>query len=226
MQILLGLILSLLTSGAASVVYVWLVWWLDHYEKEPWWMLALVFLWGALPAVLIAGVVELVLDLPISVLGEGLAYQFAGASVAAPVVEELSKGVIVLAVWLLAPAEFDGVLDGIVYGAMAGLGFAFTENIFYFVGSLSEGGWGVWTMVVLLRAVLFGLNHAFFTGLTGAAIGYARQSRRGSRGRRLLPLLGLGGAILATVSTIWALPWPTSAVRACSSAWSLIGEAC
>ena len=28
--------------------------------------------------------------------------------------------------------EFDGVVDGIVYASMAGLGFAMTENILYY----------------------------------------------------------------------------------------------
>jgi RsiW-degrading membrane proteinase PrsW (M82 family) len=32
---------------------------------------------------------------------------------------------------VVAPAELDGVLDGIVYAGMVGIGFAFTENILY-----------------------------------------------------------------------------------------------
>ena len=171
MRILLGIILSLLAGGAATALYAWLVWWLDRYEKEPWWLLALVFLWGAVPAVILSVVIELILDIPISVLGHGLAYEVAGGSVVAPVVEEVAKGLAVFGVLLFVRREMDDVLDGIVYGAMAGLGFAFTENFFYFVGSLQEGGWGVWVVVVLMRTVIFGLNHAFFTGVTGAAVG-------------------------------------------------------
>jgi hypothetical protein len=50
-------------------------------------------------------------------------------------------------------------------------------------------------MVVLMRAVIFGLNHAFFTGVTGAALGYARLSTK-SAVQVFVPLLGLGGAVI------------------------------
>ena len=195
MQILLGIILSLLASGLATALYAWLVWWLDRYEKEPWWLLAIAFLWGALPAVVLSAVAELILDIPISVLGQGLAYEVAGSSLIAPVVEECAKGLIVFGILLVTRREMDSVLDGIVYGAMAGLGFALTENFFYFMGSLQEGGWGTWVMVVFIRAVVFGLNHAFFTGITGAAVGFARLSAS-YLGRFVVPLLGLMGAVI------------------------------
>lgn len=195
MQILLGIILSLLAGGAATALYAWLVWWLDRHEKEPWWLLALAFVWGAIPAVVLSAVIELVLDIPISILGQGLAYEVAGSSLVAPVIEEIAKGLAVFGVLLFVRREIDNVLDGIVYGAMAGLGFALTENFFYFIGSLVEQGWGSWVMVVLMRAVIFGLNHAFFTGVTGAALGYARLSTK-SAVQVFVPLLGLSGAVI------------------------------
>jgi RsiW-degrading membrane proteinase PrsW (M82 family) len=195
MQIFLGIILSLLVGGVSTALYAWLVWWLDHYEKEPWWLLALIFLWGAVPAVALSVVVELVLDIPISILGPGLAYEVAGSGLVAPIVEEVAKGVGVFSVLLFVRREMDDVLDGIVYGAMAGLGFAFTENFFYFTSSLLEGGWGVWVGVIFMRAIIFGLNHAFFTGITGGALGYARLSAN-SAVRVFVPLLGLSGAVV------------------------------
>ena len=44
------------TLGALipTTVYVLFVWWLDRYEKEPLWLLALAFLWGAVPAAIIS----------------------------------------------------------------------------------------------------------------------------------------------------------------------------
>ncbi len=195
MQILLGVTLSLLAGGIATALYAWLVWWLDRHEKEPWWLLVLVFVWGAVPAVVLSVVAEVILDVPISVLGQGLAYEIAGTSLVAPVVEEVAKGLAVFGVLFFVRREMDNVLDGIVYGAMAGLGFALTENFFYFVGSLLKVGWGLWVVVVLTRAIIFGLNHAFFTGITGAALGYARLSTNAAT-RLFVPLLGLSGAIL------------------------------
>lgn len=195
MQIILGIILSLLAGVIATSFYAWLVWWLDHYEKEPWWLLALAFVWGAAPAIVLSLAFEMLLEIPISVLGSGLAYEVAGSSLVAPAVEEVAKGLVVFGVLVFMRREIDNVLDGIVYGAMAGLGFAFTENLFYFTGSLLEGGWGAWAGVLFMRAVIFGLNHAFFTGVTGGALGYARLSNKAIT-QVFVPILGLGGAII------------------------------
>jgi RsiW-degrading membrane proteinase PrsW (M82 family) len=195
MSIFLGVLLSVLVGGITTALYAWLVWWLDHYEKEPWYLLALAFLWGAVPAVVISLLIEVVLDIPISVLGQGLAYDVASSSLLAPVIEEIAKGLFVFGIVLFVRREMDSVLDGIVYGAMVGLGFAFTENELYFVGGLHGGGWGVWVMLVALRAIIFGLNHAFFTSLTGGALGYTRLSSN-SVVQVLLPLLGLSAAIV------------------------------
>jgi hypothetical protein len=150
--------------------------------------------WGAVPAILLSLIVELILDIPISILGPGLAYELAGSSLVAPAVEEVAKALAVLGILLFVRREMDSVLDGIVYGAMAGLGFAFTENFFYIAGSLTEG-WVAWAGVLLMRAVIFGLNHAFFTGITGASLGYARLSRNPTA-RVLVPVVGLAAAIL------------------------------
>jgi RsiW-degrading membrane proteinase PrsW (M82 family) len=194
MQILLGAALSLGASGIATGLYAWLVWWLDHYEKEPWWLLALAFSWGAVPAVILSAAIEIVFDIPISALGPGLAYELAGSSLIAPVVEEATKGLAIFAILLFFRREMDDVLDGIVYGAMIGLGFAFIENFFYFNQSLTQDGWVGWGGVLFMRAVIFGLNHAFFTGMTGGALGYARQSTS-STARILVPWLGLAAAV-------------------------------
>jgi hypothetical protein len=50
-------------------------------------------------------------------------------------------------------------------------------------------------VVVFLRTIVFGLNHAFFTALSGAGLGAARLSRRGWQ-RWLMVLIGLGAAML------------------------------
>jgi hypothetical protein len=54
------------------------------------------------------------------------------------------------------------------------------------VGSILSG----W----FLRSILFGLNHSFFTSITGATLGYLRANP-GARARFGLPLLGLAGAM-------------------------------
>jgi RsiW-degrading membrane proteinase PrsW (M82 family) len=190
---LLALVLSLLASIAPTLLYVWLVWRIDRYEKEPVRLLVAVFVWGALPAVALSVVLELAFDAPLGLLEANLG-DLISSSVITPPIEEAAKGLALLALFTLGRREFDGVLDGVIYGSLVGLGFAMTENLFYFVGAWSEGGLENWAMVVLTRAVAFGLNHAMYTSFTGAALGWASQTR--SRKQGLVVVLGLGLAIL------------------------------
>ncbi|HBY99654.1 MAG TPA: PrsW family intramembrane metalloprotease, partial [Chloroflexi bacterium] len=190
-----ALFLSLQAALIPTVVYVAVVWWFDRYEREPFWLLAITFIWGAIPAIVLALVLELLFDLPIRVLVTPEGADFIGAALLAPAIEECVKALPLAAIFLFYRREFDGVLDGLLYGALVGFGFAMTENIFYFLGAFFENGWSGWGLVVFLRAVIFGLNHALFTAVTGAALGYSRYAL--SRPKRLAaPFLGLGGAIV------------------------------
>jgi hypothetical protein len=101
-----------------------------------------------------------------------------------------------LAFLLVVYREFDDPLDGIVYGGMIGFGFAMTEDILYFAGAFAEGGLAHGIVVIVLRTTVFGLNHAFFTAITGMALGVARLSRGYSQ-RFIIPFLGLTGAVTA-----------------------------
>jgi RsiW-degrading membrane proteinase PrsW (M82 family) len=177
---IVGVLLSIFAALIPTAIYGWFVNWLDRHEKEPWWLQALVFLWGAVPAFFLALIAQLLLDIPTTwvLAEEELTSELVGGSLWAPVTEEIAKGLGVVLVLVLARREMDSILDGIVYGAMAGLGFAFTENILYFGGALVEEGWGGWAFTVLLRTIPFGLNHAFFSGLTGAGLGAAYLSFR------------------------------------------------
>jgi RsiW-degrading membrane proteinase PrsW (M82 family) len=196
-MIALGILLSIIVGLIPAGLYAIFVNWLDQHEKEPWWLLVLTFLWGAVPAVILALIAQTLLDIPTTrVLGaEGLAYEVVGSSLWAPITEEIVKGMGVLLVLILFRREIDNVLDGIIYGAMAGLGFAFTENVLYFASALTEDGWGGWVFLVLLRTIPFGLNHALFTGLTGAGLAAANQAQ-GPVARLAAPPAGLISGML------------------------------
>lgn len=189
---IVGLFLCIIAGLIPTAIYGWFVNWLDRHEKEPWWLLALVFLWGAVPAFIIAVVAQMILGIPTTwvLVEEGLAYELVSGSVWAPLTEEIAKGLGVVLILVLARREMDSILDGIVYGAVAGLGFAFIENVLYFGVALAEDGWGGWAFVVLLRTVPFGLNHAFFSGLIGAGLGAAYLSHK-SWVKLVAPLVGL-----------------------------------
>jgi RsiW-degrading membrane proteinase PrsW (M82 family) len=189
-----GVVISFLATALPTALWTRLIWWCDRYEREPIPLVTAAFLWGAIPAVILSLIAEELLGVPFAGIGGPLVSEVISSSAIAPLVEELAKGTALFLILRLWPAEFDDVLDGILYGALIGFGFAMTENLFYFLSALDEGGWVQWGVVVFMRSVLFGLNHAFFTAFTGAGLGYAATTC-GLR-RRLALLAGLIAAIL------------------------------
>ncbi len=186
----------LTTAAAFSVVplYTFLILWVDRHEREPGWLLLAAFLWGAAVATLFAalanGLLGLVLKL---VFGRELGGKLMAPFVA-PLTEETAKGAAVLLIALLWRDEFNGMLDGIVYGALAGLGFAVVENVDYFLAAFERGGLQGLAVAFYSRALVGGLGHSAYTACTGAGLGYARESRT-LAGRVGAPLLGLASAM-------------------------------
>ena len=91
-------------------------------------------------------------------------------------------------------AEFDGVVDGIVFAGLAGVGFAFTENILYFGEAFLAGGEELGVtggffaagVTFVLRGVLSPFAHPLFSAMFGIGLGLAARSPRGATrwGRR------------------------------------------
>jgi RsiW-degrading membrane proteinase PrsW (M82 family) len=175
-------------------VYVLLSLWIDRYEPEPRALLVRAFLWGAGPAVLIALIVNSVgIEIVDSEFGSGVG-EIYGGSVSAPIVEESAKAAALFGVYRWRRSELDGVLDGIVYAAMVGLGFATLENVLYYGDTLVEGDVGV-GVVFIMRGVASPFAHPVFTAMTGIGLALAATSPRGAR-RWLAPLAGFAGAVL------------------------------
>jgi RsiW-degrading membrane proteinase PrsW (M82 family) len=191
------LLVAILGALIPTVIYVLFVWWLDRYEKEPLWLLALAFLWGAGPAAFLSIAFEQLVAPASAILRtEALTANLINIAIGAPLVEESLKGIALIGLVLAFYREFDDVLDGIIYGAMIGFGFALTENIVgYFLPILSGEAISAGVFFIFLRTVVFGTNHAFWTGITGAAIGYARLARD-RRQQVLVPLAGWSLAVL------------------------------
>lgn len=168
------LFISIIAATIPVLVYIGVVYWVDRYEKEPGWLLAATFLWGAVPSILIAYVANSVLGLPFYLLASEATADVLTATLIAPIVEESIKGMAVLGIFLLWKDEIDSLLDGIIYGAMVGLGFALVENVFYFVNIYQGDGVAAWEMSIFLRSFVFGLNHALYTSMIGLGIAAAR----------------------------------------------------
>ncbi len=178
-EVLQGVAISLLAGLLPTLLYVTLLYSADRYEKEPKAMLTAAFLWGAIPALLVALVARLFFRLPAQLIGPK-AIEAVRAGLVAPLVEETIKGVVILFIATRYRLEFDNLLDGIVYGAMVGFGFAMAGNTFSYLGSFLLRGFAGLSSAIVLEGVLYGLDHALYSAILGAGLGYARlaQTRR------------------------------------------------
>ena len=191
------ILLSALIIAAPTYLYATLVRNIDRYEKEPVKYLLAAFLWGAVPAVILGIVLELVLAIPVVAIfgAETRATTFLNMGVLAPVVEETVKGLAVGMIFLWRRREFDGWIDGVVYGSTVGFGFAYVENIVYLYSAATPGEWFT---LFFLRVIVLGFMHGFWTSLTGIGFGVARNLSS-DLARAFVITLGLSGAILGHV---------------------------
>ena len=219
-----------LVAFLPSILYVRWIRNAEHYNREPWFSVSLVFLWGAITAIVISLFLEILL---MGLYGEYFerTYEFLQNNetasaliltcVIAPFVEEGAK---VLGVVLARHHIFEPE-DGFVYGAAAGLGFAATENLFYESSALARYGLMVYILLVIIRSISSALLHGSATAISGYGV-----SRKILYGRSFilffllavlmhasfnflasfsivfegasLPLLGLGLAIVFAVFSI------------------------
>ena len=188
---LLGFVLSVLASLAPSLIAIVILWWLDRYEKEPLWLLSIAFFWGAVPTIILSILAQLFVNPPLEeALGHSILYPLANMSLVAPLTEETFKALILLLIFVLYRDEFNGVMDGIFYGALVGFGFSIVEDVFYFMRSLlGDGGWAEWGTTVALRVGLYNLNHSLFTASVGVGFGLASGAAKRWQ-RWLYPLFG------------------------------------
>lgn len=188
-------LLVIAAAAAPGLAYAGLVALLDR-SRRPLWPLWAAALLAGIGAAFAAGGVNDLLGVHLDGQGPPLLVPV----LAAPVVEEIAKAAMLLAVALLVPGAVRDVPAGITTGALVGIGFAMRENVTYFTLAALAGGPEGLVRSVYLRGLLQGLNHAAFTAAAGAGLGWTAGAST-TRGRRLAPLLGLAAAILLHV--VW-----------------------
>jgi RsiW-degrading membrane proteinase PrsW (M82 family)/CRP-like cAMP-binding protein len=130
-------------------------------------------LWGALVAY------------PLAALINGEMHSLLGyivvVNLTAPLVEEILKALILL--YFTRQPSFHYFVDGAVYGFGVGIGFAIIENVAYVSATPSLG-------LAITRVLSTSLMHAMASGIVGLSLGRLRRTQM-----RILPLLGIGGAV-------------------------------
>ncbi len=180
---------------------------LDLYEREPKSLVIGAFLWGGVIALVFSSVGNVVWAEVISqVAGPEFASQW-GAALTAPVIEETYKYLGLVVIYLIARREIDDLMDGVVFGAMIGLGFSVFEDVYYFmdtfggsVGGVLEGFW--------VRVIASGLyGHVLYTAIAGVGFAYFVTRRHDVPfPRRLAVAAGLLATAVAA-HFFWNSPW-------------------
>ena len=198
---------ALALSSLLALVPLTILWFLDRRERESPWLFAAAFLWGGLIATALALPLntaffklmdEWLVHHPMLavILGPEASLMLA-APISAPIAEEFAKALGVLLLFWLLRAEFDNMRDGLVYGALVGLGFTWFEAALYVANVYAKFGVAAYGLQLGARYALFGLGgHAMFTALFSASLGLALQTRRKWL-RILAPIAGLCLAIAA-----------------------------
>ena len=193
--LVVGVLLAALPVGPVVAAYLWL----DRYEPEPLGLIGFALGWGAFVATAGALILQLLDQV---VFGTPATWS---AAIVAPVTEEAAKGLFVLLLLWWRRNEIDGILDGIVYAGMVGVGFAFTENILYLTSAytggdeLGAGGVGAATTLFVIRGIFSPFAHPLFTAAIGVGVGVAVVTR--SRLWRIAaPVLGYLVAVTAHAS--------------------------
>jgi RsiW-degrading membrane proteinase PrsW (M82 family) len=176
-QVVTGVALAVSAAVVPSFVYIGVLYWVDRYEKEPKRLLATAFLWGAIPAVLMALAVELFFSLPPDLIGPQ-ALEAVRLGLIAPLLQEALKGLVVLFIAWRYRREFDNVLDGLIYGALAGFGFAMTGNLLSYVGSFLLWGFPGLSGTAIIEGVIYGLDSALYSAIFGAGLGLGRLAQK------------------------------------------------
>lgn len=152
-----------LLAVAPAAFWLWYFYNKDRYEPEPLSWILLVYIFGivvTIPVAFIEGTLSIIVpEFFIVVLG-------------APIVEEAGKYLVVKkTVW--ESLEFDEPVDGIIYAAAAGLGFATLENVIY-VFSAVETSLLLALQTGLLRALISVPGHVLFSAMWGYSLGKAQ----------------------------------------------------
>jgi protease PrsW len=185
-------IYALSVAVAISAAYVVLLRLIDLNEKEPLWGLAFVVVTGGIGGAVAASIVAPGFRV-LETFGESITAELTKFVVIALALV-VFEGVARLRGW----SEIGGVVDGLVYGAAAGLGFAagvaFARETSIPVSATDLAG-QTGTLATLWATALSGLSEGIFGAIVGAGFGLA-IARRSTLQRVFLPLMALGLAVL------------------------------
>lgn len=158
-------------------------------RESPLTLVALCFIVGGVVGVIIAGLLEF----------ETLVKIGYGGLLAVAVIEEAAK--LIFPVILFIKGQYRSEIDGLLFGAASGMGFAALETMGYGLVALiqSQGSVGTLQQVLLIRGLLSPVGHAAWTGLICATL----WRRRELSGKLFHPAVIGAYAVAVILHTLW-----------------------
>ena len=138
---------------------------LDEYDKEPLWLLALAFIFGAINLHLDIDILDFLFSL---ITAENDFIRIGEEALSVGFTEELLKFLVVILI-IYPNKNFDEPFDGIVYSVFVGMGFATAENMTFVL----QGGAGL-AIMRMLSAIP---AHFVFAVIMGYYLGKAKSSK-------------------------------------------------
>ncbi len=203
-------LLSVLLMAVVAIPVGFVIYRFDQFEPEPAALIAVALLWGGVVALSFAAIANSSALTFLQGLLSTKEVDSWGAALVAPINEEFYKGAGLVMIFLIARDEIDGLMDGLVYGAMIGLGFQVVENIQYFLHAASQAGAGQIGPVIstfFVRVLVAGLySHMLFTGLLGFGFAYL-VTRRSAPWAIRVGVFALFVALSWGAHFVWNSPW-------------------
>ena len=191
MDFILGLLILLGIAFLIPILYAIWIRDTERCHRQQWASIFICFFWGASLAIVAAFILEFGFTISLSAsLQNAQTVSLLMVIVIAPIVEEFAKPLILGA--RSVRSQLTELEDGLIYGAVAGLGFSATENFIYGLDALNNDP-GTFIILIALRSFGACRLHASATALTG--YGYGKTLLRRSSLLLVLPYYGLAIAL-------------------------------
>jgi len=187
-EMVLEIVYIVLIAFIPSIIYMIVLRYVEKYDREPWGSMFTVFLWGATMGVVVVIIFRGMFYVHFGDYYPDLASdrkftQLIAAVLITPIVAELIKP----AGLLFVRYDIEESEDGLIYGAVSGLGYAATENLLFGIFLVSIYGMDFYINIVIIRSISVVLLNASASALTGYGVSRAR-------------------AIKHKTGTLWAFP--------------------
>ncbi len=166
-------IIATLLAVVPAIFWMGFYYWEDYRDPEPMSVLFRTFLAGCVVAIPFLVLKLFLVQIPsLSIICTGASSVLLFAAL-----EEMAKLTASIFIVMRHRLEFNQLIDGVVYAVTAAIGFAFVENLFYFIQFLNSGQDGL-LQVFAFRSFGTMLAHTLFSGLAGLIWAYAYFSKQ------------------------------------------------